>query len=186
MKTTILIIICLAIISFTPVFYSCEKYLAERPDQELSVPNSLEDLQMLLDFYRGMNVQLPVAPILLADNFYLTTDAWESAQELERNLYLWKKDDNTVGPWLNSYRVISVANTVLDELKDIGRTKANSESWDNVQGSALFFRATYFLTIAQLFAPAHYPETINQQFGIPLRLNSDFNERSVRSTVGET
>src|SRR3546814_9975419 len=72
-----------------------------------------------------------------SDLFYLTTDAWESAQELERNLYLWKKDDNTVGPWLNSYRVISVANTVLDELKDIGRTKANSESWDNVQGSAL-------------------------------------------------
>src|SRR3546814_21173925 len=87
-----------------------------------------------------------------SDLFYLTTDAWESAQELERNLYLWKKDDNTVGPWLNSYRVISVANTVLDELKDIGRTKAHSESWANVQGSALFFRATYFLTIAKLFA----------------------------------
>src|SRR3546814_14081122 len=98
MKTTILIIICLAIISFTPVFYSCEKYLAERPDQELSVPNSLEDLQMLLDFYRGMNVQLPVAPILLADNFYLTTDAWESAQEL-------RSEERRVGKeWVSTCR----------------------------------------------------------------------------------
>src|SRR3546814_17825031 len=41
-------------------------------------------------------------------------------------------------------------------------------------------------TCALPISPAHYPETINQQFGIPLRLNSDFNERSVRSTVGET
>lgn len=186
MKTSLLQIVCMATVMLSPVILSCEKYLAEKPDQELSVPGSLGDLQMLLDNYGGMNEQLPSAPILLADNIYLTTELWESAQELDRNLYLWKKYDNTISPWYNSYAAVNIANTVLDELMKIDRTEENSYSWDNICGSALFFRATYFLTVAQLFAPAYHSETIDQQLGIPLRLNSDFNERSVRSTVGET
>lgn len=179
-------IVYLTIAFFSMAMMSCEKFLAEKPDLELAVPSSLEDLQMLLDNYSSMNQQLPSEPILLSDNIYLTTESWESSPDLYRSLYIWEKDDNTLNTWYAPYNAISIANTVLDGLKAVPRTDKNLNLWNDIKGRALFFRARYFMALAELFAPAYHPGTIELQLGIPLRLNSDFNEKSLRSTVGET
>jgi hypothetical protein len=58
--------------------------------------------------------------------------------------------------------------------------------WNTLKGAALFTRAFAFYNLAQLFAPAYSTVSAGTDLGIPLRLSSDINAVSVRSTVQQT
>jgi len=75
---------------------------------------------------------------------------------------------------------------VLEGLQNIKQNSTNTDDWNREEGSALFYRANAFFQLAQVFAPAYDSATANTDWGIPLRLHADINEKISRSTVKET
>lgn len=179
--------ICFLVLALGIVNSSCTKYLEKKPDKKLATPSSITDLQLVLDNYRSMNSQYPPASEIMSDNYYLLSDDWSSlSNESQRDLYIWKKTDNTLDYWSAPYKAVFYANVVLDNLANMEPGMENGADYENVRGSALFFRAYYFYALAQIFAPPYHSSTASADLGIPLRLSSDYNEISRRSTVRET
>lgn len=166
----------------------CKKYLEATPSKSLVIPNSVDDLQALLDANVSMNNDNYILGEASADNYYLPDNTWQSLAIDYRNTYIWgsKIASNFSNDWLTLYRQVNVANTVLDNLPKIAKTSQNSTSWDNVKGSALFFRAFCFSSVAFNWALAYDSTTAKSDLGIPLRLSSDFNIPSFRASVAET
>lgn len=182
------IIIIIATITF--LVASCEKYLNESSNKSLAIITSLQDLQALLD-HTNMNYA-PLSPEVTADNYYLTDNGWESLEiETDKRIYVWSKDNifqpgRLTNDWTFIYRSVYFANTVLEHLSNIERNSHNSMIWDNIKGQALTFRAVSFLDAVQIWSVAFDAYTADEDIGIPVRLQSDFNIPSKRGTVKET
>ncbi len=177
------------IIFLTSVFTltACEKFLDVKPDKTLSTPSSITDMQLLLDGYMDMNVQYPKASEIAADDYYLLSDNWQAlTNQTERNIYLWKKDVNTDAEWNSAYKAIATTNIILSELEKINASTAEQDAYNNVLGSALFFRSYYFYSLAQLFANPYNIQSAYSDPGIPVRTTADFNAASERASVQET
>jgi len=168
---------------------SCQKFLDEKPDKKLVVPETLRDLQALLDYYNVISLADPIADELSADNYYLYTATWQSTiKETERRAYVWGEDifETTANDWSNLYRKVYYANTVLEGIEKIDRTNANSTEWDNIKGQALMIRAKAFFQAVNIWSVAYDPSTAQTDMGIPLRLNTDFNDPATRPSVQDT
>ncbi|RZK46699.1 MAG: hypothetical protein EOO94_02205, partial [Pedobacter sp.] len=84
---------------------------------------------------------------------------------------------NNSSEWLNNYRAVYRANSVIAGLKRIPRTAANSSLWDFINGQAYFFRAKSYLMNVLLWAPAFDEQAGSKDLGIPLREDDDFNKQ---------
>lgn len=179
---------CLVTGLFSMILFlaSCKKFLDEKPDGKLATPATFNDLDGMLDLYSQLNARYPSAAEVCADNYYLTNADWAAVSEPHRNYYLWQKFDETLGEWLPPFNNIFYANVILHHLPDISCTPGQVPLLPGLKGSALFLRAYYFYALSQLFAPAYDPATATTDLGLPLRLNPDVNERSVRSSVQQT
>jgi tetratricopeptide (TPR) repeat protein len=164
----------------------CKKYLDEIPDKKLAIPSSLNDMKLLLDDYTTMNNNFPNSMEVLCDNYYVTSSNFSSITDMQiRNQYLWIKDESV--NWISLYRPILNSNIVLDNLSIIPYNHQSEQVlYDNILGSALFFRSYYFYLCAQIFGQPYDKNTKSTDLGIVLRLNSDFNEQSRRSNNEET
>jgi len=60
------------------------------------------------------------------------------------------------------------------------------QSWKAIKGDALFKRSFNFYEVSQSWAPPYRSSTASTELGIPLRLTSDANVLTTRSTVQET
>lgn len=166
---------------------SCGKYLDKKSDSALVVPKSLADLQGLLNDYNLMNENTPALGEASADDYFVAGDVYDSYEEELRLAYTWKMPDyNFPNDWANGYTAVYNANYCLEQLEKIERAASNTASWDNVRGAALFYRCYYFLSLAWDFAKAYDAATAATDLGIVLRLGSDYNAPSVRSSVLET
>src|SRR5690606_26363326 len=108
------------ILLFLPILcLGCEKFLEKKPDKQLVVPQTLEDIHAILNRVDVLNISvLPDALELSADNYYLEENDWQSLSLLEyRNMYLWNQEPLYTLSWIQPYRAIFYANTALDELK---------------------------------------------------------------------
>lgn len=165
---------------------SCTRYLDAVPDKTLIIPNTLEDLQSLLDAYAVLNDNYPSAIEIMSDDYYLTTPDWQSlSNTTNRDMYVWKRDEQTNREWGVYGNQIKYANMVLDQLYML-ETNVNTVHQDAIEGSALFFRGYGHFLLSQLFGQPYRQETAESELGIPLRLTSDFNVPSYRSSVKET
>lgn len=164
----------------------CESFLNVKPNQKLATPASVEDLQALLNYSSFLNTRDPAAGEVSADNYYLTPDSWNGLfYESDRRMYIWEDDflfPEFPNDWSNTYRTVYFANTALEQL---GKMDPAHHEFDNVKGQALFFRAKAFLQAAGIWCEA-YDENANTTQGIPLKLNTDFNEVSARSSLRDT
>lgn len=176
---------------------ACKKgWLDVRNDQSKFVPQKLADLQGLLDNADIMNgnrygseCPIPALGELSVDDYYIDPTQFASCTELERNTYVWARNiynGNTFPDWGYAYRVVFYANFVLESLEDVPVDPGNAMAWHQAKGSALFFRAHQFYQMAQLFAGPYQAATASQDWGIPLRLSSDPNERTTRASLRET
>lgn len=164
----------------------CDRFLDEKPSKNLSVPSTPDDLQAILDNNNAMNTFYTGVGEASADNYYLADATWSSLDEASRNTYLWEKEivfDSFINPWQNLYIPVYRSNTVLEGLTGVSRTSQNAQGWDNIKGSALFFRARSFLILVTTWAKAYDPASSSSDPGIPLRLDADFNKVSVRNDV---
>jgi hypothetical protein len=170
--------------------YSCKKYLNEKPDTALAIPETATDFQALIDNVAIMNFS-PGGGEISSDNYYLTdADYTALSQENYRREYTWQKDYlfSLLGnnDWFNTYRPVFTCNTVLAGVGTAEISPSNQKVYDNIRGEAYFARAQAFYQAADLWAPAYDEVTASTQLGIPIRLGIDFNQKSARSTVEET
>jgi tetratricopeptide (TPR) repeat protein len=177
---------------------SCKKgWLEKKSDIALVVPETLDDLQALLDadrYLNGSGVSGDSGPVpglgeAATDDYYFLFDDWQSRPDFkQKQAYIWAPEifNGTVGDWNNPYRSVFYANNVLTGLEKIEKTDKNISQWNNVKGGALFFRAHAFYHLAQVFAEHYNKNTATQNYGIPLKLSADINETSARPSVQET
>jgi hypothetical protein len=183
------------------MLFACskKKFLNAKPDNALVVPATLHDLQALLDNDMVMNgssnknIGGPNPALLIegSDDYYVTDNLYNNCSLYSKNVYIWA-EDNTYGgntsilDWSSPYRAVYYANNALDGLSKVAATNENASQWNNIKGSALFYRAHIFYQLAQAFAPAYDKSTASIAWGIPLKLTSDVNEKITRATVEET
>lgn len=183
MKTFFII---MSIILFT--LSSCRKYLEKKSDEALVVPTTLSDLQGLLDDAENINNNRTSNYMeASADDYFVTEDIYNSQTEAERNAYTWKPFDYVMyNDWSSAYLPVFTSNLCLESLEKIVKTSQNQEQWNNVKGSALFFRSYMFLNLAWAFSKAYDETTAGTDYGIVLRMASDINKPSKRASVKET
>lgn len=171
---------------------SCNKHdwLDVKSNKSDLVPKSLSDLQAILDNTEVMNFNYPELGFLGSDNYYLTYSSWQGAfTSAERNAYIWAPDifeGVTCFDWNAAYKTVAYTNIVLEGLNNITPSPVQQDEYNNVKGSALFYRAYIFYDLAELFAKPWDSATASSDPGIPLRVSADVNVASKRSSVQET
>lgn len=171
---------------FVTVFFciSCEKFLDKKPDQKLTVPSTLNDLELVLNNYETLNTRYPVAGEIASDDYYVTDATFGNLKDRDRYFYSWQKYDDIGGDWSVPYRNIFNANIILESVDAIHSVeKARA---DKIKGSALFLRAFHHFALAQLFCVPYHEATAAKDAGIPLRLHSDLSIIPSRATVAAT
>lgn len=179
-----------AVIILNLVFSSCEDFLSERNTSNVSNIYSLQDMQALMDAGNKMNFGVYCSLLEIAtDNFFLGYVGFSQASNLHKSMYLWENEytyelgDESIN-WTTPYHVIAIANTVLDELPLVEET--NGLDRNHIKGTALFHRAFAYHNLVQVYCKAYDPLTAHNDLGLPMRLNSDVNLPSKRSSLEDT
>lgn len=182
-RFTLLVFFCFTVLS------SCKKYLDAKQDQSLVIPQTVQDLQSILDDYFVINTRWPAAGEVGADDYYLLYSSWQSRNEYIQRTYLWA-GERLFAPgnneWATCYRQAYKANIVLSQIDKINRQPGDEAAWQNAKGSALFLRGICFAQVAWIWSLAYDKNTAAVDKGIPLRIDPDFNLPSSRATVAKT
>jgi len=170
-------------------FAGCKKYLEQKPVSGVDTPDTLPELQGLLDRYNRLNITDPGADEISSDDYYLTTADWQAQNEQHRRMYTWEKDNLFPIPsndWSSPYSSLYYANTVLEAIDKIEPLPTTITEWNNIKGQAYFWRARIFFRITNIWSLAYDKSTAATDLGIPLRLTTDFNAPSKRNSCQET
>lgn len=189
-------IISILCISITIITTSCTKednFLNTKPDQALTVPSTLDDYQALLNYEDLFNGYYdPAFGEMSSDEIYVPSDVWERSEAYDRNVYIFANDayagsSLTLGSdWMGQYQRIYYANTVLDGLSKIKTNTKNQSKYNQIKGTALFFRAWAYYCLVQTFTLPYDKKTANTDLGIVLRLTPDINAKIKRSSVQQS
>ena len=164
--------------------FSCKKFLDEKSNKSLVVIKTVDDLQSLLDDDRTMNSQTPGFGQTSDDDYFVTLESYNSAGDFDQRAYTWRLEKYRYpNDWSSSYNAIYNANYCLEQIEKIGETQQNETKWNNVRGSALFYRGFYFLNLLWEYSKAFDQSTSQKDLGIVLRLGSNFNVPSNRASV---
>ncbi len=179
-----LLALCLlAIVGFTA---SCKKFLEKKSSNAITTPTGIADLQALLDDATAIMNQggTPAFSEASANDYILMPGMYERYPPWEQHAYKWQLY-NYVYPndWSYSYAPVYNANYCLEMLEKISPGLHDKTAWDNVKGSALFFRSYYFLGLLWTFAKTFDEATAASDPGIVLRLSADYNKPSYRNSV---
>lgn len=163
---------------------ACNKYLDKKSNNSLIIPSTLSDAQALLDGTSVMNQQSTACyGEASCDEYFLKEADFNSLTPALKAVYTRVYYPIEFGnDWNVCYQPVYNANLALDLLKEISRSDKNASAWDNVKGSALFFRSYYFLSLLWTYAKAYDSATANTDLGIALRMTSDFNVPSTRAS----
>lgn len=171
------------------VISGCDQFLDAKPRKGLVVPEKLEQLLSLLR-KENESMQDPRFGELSTDDYYWNTADLNSKDEVTQNCYSWKAKDmfgqTAVTDWALHYRFIYYANTVLEKLADITPVGSELAEWNLAKGEALFYRGKFLYDIAIIWASAYNIPDNDKILGVPLRLNTNFNERSYCSTLKDS
>lgn len=168
---------------------SCQDFLDEKADAQLTVPETVADHQALLDNLGFINTEFTSAAIVSTDDYYLTDAQFNAIPfEEKKRLYTWMPDrvakaSSLGNEWQSCYRAIYICNMVLYNLDQL---KLKGTDADEVRGQALALRAARYLDAAQVWCLAYDPNTADHTLGLPIRLDPDMDIPSVRATLKET
>lgn len=171
---------------------SCGKtFLDIKQNSSQVVPNTIADFQAIIDNGTIMNTSsCHLLGIIGGDEFYVNDGVLAGVSDsYQRNGYVWEKEVFEGGgsdEWNKAYERILLANLSLEGVSKIKPKSNETSDWNNVIGSALFFRALNFYQLAQLFCKPYHSATSDTDLGIPLRLESDINLKTKRGTVAQT
>lgn len=169
------------------LLFSCGKdYLNEKPNVRQAVPSEVADYQAILDAESIMNGGASVSlGILGAGEFTIKDGQLTTLKDAYlRNGYVWAKgvyEGSEVNDWNYAYQRILYANLALD----VEKVERNGAAWDNVKGSALFFRSLNFFQLAQLFCRVYQRDQADTDPGVPLRLDYDVTAKYGRGSLAQ-
>ncbi|TDQ80144.1 RagB/SusD family nutrient uptake outer membrane protein [Sphingobacterium yanglingense] len=165
---------------------SCEQeFLSVKPSSNIIRPQTLEDLEQMLDNNLVINVS-GVLQRIASDEYYIASpEIWQGLfSSTQRNAYLWKADlyegETNIKDWDNLYTAIFYANSVLDELS---RIDGEEQRKSDIRGRALFIRAYALFDLVNTFAPFYDTKSATIDNGVPIRLSADVNQTEKRATV---
>ncbi|ATP57390.1 hypothetical protein CPT03_13385 [Pedobacter ginsengisoli] len=164
---------------------SCTKKLNLKPDSSIVLPQTISDLEQILD-----NDQMDITqalPQISADEYFIP-----SKQDLEstyllttRNASIWATDiyqgESQIADWNLPYKNIFYCNSVLDILQQ--QDISGDAERKRVKGWALFNRSYAFYNLLSTFSKAYDSNTASTDLGIPLRLSAAVDELAGRSSV---
>jgi len=177
----------LPVLIITLIIIGCKKNLEKKPNSNLQVPDTPDELQGLMDnqdvFGFGHTLGL-----LSADEFYLSSEFYYgSLYPSEQNVYIWKSDpfgeDEIPHDWSKAYEQIYYSNIVLEGLLPLTFNADNDKDIKMIKGDALFKRALAHFHLAELFAPAYEAASAGTDLGKPLKLTTDAGEDIKRSNL---
>lgn len=182
----------LILISIQLQLLSCKKFLDEKPRKADVVPESLSDLQRLLDNEASvMNAKGSATySELISDNYYITDEEWQligAYYPAEAFNYNWEKNADPYLPgWMNPYQgPIYYSNIVMDQLSLVRIRPGEESNRDMIRAAALFYRAFAFWELAQLYCKPYSVDN-EAESGIVLKISSNVNERPGRATIKQT
>lgn len=169
---------------------SCtEEFLNVKPDKRLSIPNTLEDLDALLNnrvFYAQASINLGIASI---DDYYiLDGQLTNTSSKYSKNAYIFAKDifeDEESDDWNYAYERIFYANVVLSSIDTMKFSIEQQVLGDKLKGEALFHRASNYYQLLQLFCPQYDSTLANSAPCIPIRKDYDVSLSVSQGTVEE-
>jgi tetratricopeptide (TPR) repeat protein len=191
MKNVKISILYIAVFSIA-LFSACKKdWLDAKPSKALVVPTSISDYQTLLDNEIQMNSNAPGLGVVSDDNLRVTDATYLGLSQQERNAYTWGATENFYGSdgngdWYYAYSRILDDNVVLDGIKTLTPDPSPQSAFNNVNGSALFYRSLDFYNLAQEFCKPYVNATAVTDLGLPLRLSSNVNLSVNRSSLQQT
>lgn len=188
MKNNFILTVRIVVLMFV-FLTSCEKYLDVKSAKSLVIPATLEDYRAILDNAQQINYGAYAPQLELAtDDFEVDYSFHSYLSELELDIYKWKPyyeydQTNTNIMWTNPYKVVFLANTVLEGIEKLGIRSVTS---GGIRGEAYFHRAFSHFILAQVYTAPYDPERAPDMLGLPLRMTADFNAKSYRATLKET
>ncbi len=164
-------------------FSSCKKYLEEKSDQTLVLPKTLSDCNDMLNDISALNEVGFGQRLTASDNYEIPWSTFNSWNNNHKPYYIW--DENAPTSW--DFSCVLTANTVLDVLDGITPgDEVEQNKWNQFKGEAMFFRSNFFFELLEVFALPYDASTAETDLGIPLRLTTDVNTVTLRSTVQES
>lgn len=165
---------------------SCDGFLDERPNKNIVIPSTLDDMQALMDASNwGMN-QSPGINLLSGDELVATPNAFLVYSLDEQEAYKWSESffENEASDWSVPYSQVFYANVVLEGTEEINPSNKEERNRKNeIIGSALFLRANALYNLLSQFAPAYQPGINDDALGIPLRTDPNINITVDRSNL---
>lgn len=174
---------------------ACKKstFLNTKPDQSLIVPTTISDCQGLLDNEVVMNGYgnsgYPSLGETGCDDYTVSAAQYAGYTPIDQKAVVWASqiyEGATVDDWNLGYRVIFYADEVIGVLSDISPSPSSSADWNQAMGIALFYRGYALYELSQLFAPVYDSSRAGTDWGLPLRISADVNEKIYRATVKDT
>jgi hypothetical protein len=171
----------------------CKKdFLEAKPTSGIISPNSLTELEGLLENAEVLTKSTPALSQMAADDYIFTSyESWLSTRTAtERNSYVWAKDifegKNRIRDWSSGYSGIFYCNNVLEVLTKIPETPATSLQYRTVKGWALFMRAYLLYDLVRNFSAAYDANTASAELGIPLPLKPEIDVLVQRASLKQT
>lgn len=168
---------------------ACKKdWLDAKSDSSTIVPQTLEDMKLLLN-NSVLNTNYTAIGEASSDDIIVSNSVFNSLPLLDRNIYSWQPEifvgTTQVLQWNNCYNQIFISNVVLEGLEKLKLNASRQAEWNNTRGQALFHRAKAFYDLHIVFSRPYSLQTAANDPGISIRLNSDINTKTVRSSVQE-
>lgn len=186
MKNSLLLSLCFLLCGCGKSFLDVKSNRSDR------MPNSIDDYQALMDnVYGVINMNTShLLGIVAGDEIAVDEAILPNFKPFhQRNAYLWVRENFFEGEqskdWNNGYRRILYCNQVLDGLDEFEPSPEDRNRYDQVQGSAYFFRALSYYQLAQLFCEV-YSDAASSKLGLPLRTEADITLNVKRSNLEDT
>ncbi|KEO71712.1 hypothetical protein EL17_23210 [Anditalea andensis] len=167
----------------------CEDFLNQKPDQALITPNSLEELRALLDNNTQAMNQEPTYLEGASDDILIRESLYNTLTPINKNIYIWDPqiyDTPSIIDWTLPFSQILYANTVLFELEKFGEAEKSSLEWKDLKGSALFYRAYAYFSLARQFCLGYDKGKAEELLGLPLRTSPVIDQPNSRANLKET
>ncbi|MDO9553268.1 RagB/SusD family nutrient uptake outer membrane protein [Rhodonellum sp.] len=167
----------------------CDGFLDEKPNKSISVPESIEDLQALMDNVNIFNYNT-ILDIVAADEYYITEAGFTSftSTQIQRT-HLREFDTMFEGieiatEWQRFYQQVFYANICLETAGTITpKNPGERDALNNVIGSARFLRAYSMFNLIKNYGQQYLAETAGGILAIPLPKKPDVNHFSEFETL---